>query len=103
MIEALVKHGRQPDPNNITVDRLMVMAVGAVSHCVREMKRTKNQAQKDSFMENTFGFISAIPPEYQVCAVKSSLNQEDIKSEGMVRYKNFMKVFSSIKEIFDKK
>lgn len=105
VIDKLVKEGVKPDLNNMTIDKQLVCAIGAVNEVSQECRRTdvkdkaKHQASVDRAASNVFNWIQGIPTEFQVAAVKSTLNMELIKQFSLQKIPSVMKTYLEIRRV----
>lgn len=105
VIDKLVADGTKPDMKTMTIDKQIVCAIGAVSAVAHECRRTdvkdknKHQAAVDKAATNVFNWLQEVPTEFQVAAVKSSLNMDLIKSFSLQKIPSVMATYLTLRKI----
>jgi hypothetical protein len=100
-IDKIVEKAEYPKPdfaNNI--ERLIVTAIGCTGRLSAECKKkNKDKAKIRTYTANTFNWISTLASEFQIAAVKSSLDMAVIKENEMTQIPIVMNVFKSLNNI----
>jgi energy-coupling factor transporter ATP-binding protein EcfA2 len=97
LIEKLVNTGEHP-PTNLTIDRLLVLAlssVGRISQLARHQKKP-DEVKVRKAVSNVFGWLKGIQSEFQIAAVKNSLDMKIIQDFKMIQDASFIQVFNKI-------
>ena len=97
MVDKLVKDGTHPP--DMSIDKLIVCAIsatGAIAGECRKQDATKGgKKDKDKVHKiaaNVMGWLSKVDTEFQIAAVKNSLDMELIRDWELVKAKGFMDV-----------
>jgi hypothetical protein len=104
-IDELVKTGKAPDLNNMTIDKQLVCAIGAVSAVSAEARRTdvrdkaKHQQMVERIATNVFGWVERIPTEFQIAAVKSALSMDLIQKFNLQKIPSVMSTFLTVRKV----
>lgn len=106
LIDELVKHGKQPNINDMTIDRQLVCAISGVNAVAQECKKpTKNQKEKDDQMKevhrigkNVFAWVEKLPSEFQIAAVKSTLSMDLITNFQLTKIPEIMRTYLSVRK-----
>lgn len=105
IIDALVEKGVHPNVNEMTIERQLVCAISAVNAVANECKKpTKNQAEKDKLKaevhkmaDRVFQWVSKLPSEFQIAAVKSTLNMNTITAFDLTKVQSVMATYLGIR------
>jgi hypothetical protein len=102
MIDALCKHGTHPDLASTGVDRQLVCALASVGRvaamCREEPKdKAKHKEEVHRVTTNVFKWLSTIPSEFCIAAVKSTLTMKSIQDYTLTHVKSFMDIFTKIR------
>lgn len=106
IIDELVKTGNVPGLTNFTIDRLLVLCIGAAAEVANHIR--KDVADKDKakhkeavhkMAHNVFSFISKQTTDYQICAVKSNFNMEMIQKFDLTKVKPVMDTFLAVRKV----
>lgn len=105
VVDELWKTGRAPSMNDMTVDKQLITAISAVDLVTQACKRpTKTPQERQKLMEevqkgasNVFGWIQQIPSEFQIGAVKSTLNMKLIGDFQLTKIPPVMKTYMNVK------
>ena len=106
IIEKLCKDGTQPSINDMTIDRQLVCAIAAVNAVSQECKRsTKTPAERAKLEEevnklaaNVFGWLKKLPGEFQIAAVKSTLNMKVITDFKLTKVPAVMETYLNVRK-----
>jgi len=98
LIDKLVNNGDHP-PTNLTIDRLLVLALSSVGRISQQARNKKpDEARIRKSVTNVFGWLQKIQSEFQIAAVKNSLDMKLIQEYKMIQDPSFMAVFSKINQ-----
>jgi hypothetical protein len=103
IIDALSRNGTKPDLSNMTIDRQLVCALGAVGRMMtatRTEHKTKDAHKKEvhRVTENVMNWINDLPSEFCIAAVKSTLSMKVIQDFELTKIKPFMSVYLKIRQ-----
>lgn len=106
LADAIIKSGKLPELNNLTVDRILVLALATCSAIVQTSnKPVKTQADKDKLKKevqqvtkNVFGYLAQISPEFQIASVKSVLTVELIQNYQLTTIPDVMRVYGNVRQ-----
>jgi hypothetical protein len=106
-IDALIKDGVMP-PTSWGSDKVLIAALQACGYVQRlglsimeqtDKKKKADMAVKlESASKNVFSWLAQMPPNFQVCAVKSSVTYNMIEKCGLFRIPEVVQVFKALKE-----
>lgn len=104
VINALVKDGTHPAMNTFDIDKQLVCAIGATNMVVQESRKdvkdkAKHMADVQNIATNVFGWLKILPTEFQIAAVKSTLNMDVITKFQLAKIPDVMKVFIDIRKV----
>jgi len=106
IIDALVDKGTHPSINDMTIDRQLVCAIAAVNAVSNECKKPyKTPAEKTKVTEaahkvakNVFGWVKKLPSEFQIAAVKSTLNMKLITDLQLTKVPEVMETYLNVRK-----
>jgi hypothetical protein len=106
IIEKLVEQGVQPHINDMTIDRQLVCAIAAVNAVAQECKtvtktaadRTKLEEKVGKVAKNVFGWVKKLPSEFQIGAVKSTLNMKMIQDFKLTKIPEVMETYLTVRK-----
>lgn len=98
MIDALVNSGKMPNVESMPIDRVLVTAISASGQVAKlgRAEKAKTETVKKA-CENVFNFLKELPPDFQVAAVKSTMDMEVIKKHNLTSVPSFMKTYINIR------
>jgi hypothetical protein len=104
-VDELWAKGTLPKMSDMTIDRQLVMAISAVDMVAQECRKTpKTPAEKQKQMEtvtkgatNIFSYIKTLPSEFQIAAVKSTLNMKLITDFQLTKIKDVMATYTGVR------
>lgn len=106
MIDELVRNGTTPDQNKLTIDKLLVLCIGAaaeVSNAIRKEVADKDKAKHKEVVHkiahNVFSYISKQSTDYQICSVKANFNMEMIQKFDLTKVKPVMDTFLAVRKV----
>jgi hypothetical protein len=105
LIEALVKKGTLPEVDSFTIDRLLVIAIASCAAIANlSRKETKSNSEKEKLVvevqktaTNVFKFISKLPSEFQIGALKSTLSLALIQENKLTQIPDVMKAYLNVR------
>ena len=106
IVEALVKNGTHP-ATGLTVDKLLVTAISAVNAVAQEGRAvlTATPKDKDKVIQKTkdvakrvFGWVQTLPTEFQIGAVKTTLNMQLIQGNELTKVPEVMNTYLSVRK-----
>jgi hypothetical protein len=105
LIDQLVKKGEIPNLDSCTIDRILVMAIGACSAISNlSRKETKSNSEKDKLVvevqktaTNVFKFLKKLPAEFQVGSIKSALSLAIIQENKLTTIPDVMAVYMNVR------
>jgi hypothetical protein len=112
LIDALVKKGEVPNLNDMTVDRVLVLALGACSEIRKAgnlevvhangKKETEDErkARVQKITANIFKMIghAKFPPEFQIAAVKSTLSVDLVQKFELTKVPDLMAAYTKVRK-----
>jgi hypothetical protein len=106
IIERLVEKGEQPSINDMTIDRQLVCAIAAVNAVATECKlvtktpaeRQKQEDRVNKVAKNVFGWVKKLPSEFQIGAVKSTLNMKMIQDFKLTKVQEVMDTYLTVRK-----
>jgi hypothetical protein len=106
IIDRLVEKGDQPSINDMSIDRQLVCAIAAVNAVAQECKvvtsspseRQKQEDRVNKVAKNVFGWVKKLPSEFQIGAVKSTLNMKMIQDFKLTKVQEVMEVYLSVRK-----
>lgn len=106
MIDELVKNGTAPNPDKLSIDRLLVLCIGAAAEVANLMRkdvadkdRAKHKETVHKVASNVFSYISKQTTDYQICAVKSNFNMDMITKYDLTKVKPVMDTFLAVRKV----
>ena len=104
IVEKLVKDGTFPSMKDMTVDKQLVCAISAVNAVAQEAKLTEAAKDKDKAIKATqavatkvFKWIATLPSEFQIGAVKTTLNMNMIQQNQLTKVPDVMSTYLAIR------
>lgn len=110
VINALVRDGKHPNVDGMTVDRIMVCAIAGCNAIVRaysEVKadqkisdaefKAKQKAKLFGITKNVFSWLKHVPPDFAIGAVKSTLDMKQISAWQLTQVPELMEVYVKIR------
>jgi hypothetical protein len=83
----------------MTIDKQLVCAIGAVNMVAQECRRDKpKQDTINKVAGNVFGWIQDLPSEFQIAAVKSTLNMELIGKFSLTKVPAVMATYLKVRK-----
>lgn len=106
IIDKLVEKGEHPNLNDMSIDRQLVCAIAAVNAVAQEGKREAKDAKDKTKQEetitktakNVFGWVQKLPAEFQIAAVKSTLNMEIITKFKLTKVPEVMTTYLNVRK-----
>ena len=106
LIDALIKKGEVPNVGDMTIDRVLVLALAAcnaVGQTARKptkgpSEKEKLEAEVQKVATNAFKLIENLPPEFQVAAVKSTLSIELVSENKLTKIPSVMKAYLNVRK-----
>ncbi len=105
IIEALADHGTLPSMNDMTIDKQIVCAIGAVSMVAKATDaaektsdRAKAKAALHKTAANVFKWVKDLPSEFQMAAVKSTLKMELITKWELTEVPDVMTTYQKVRK-----
>lgn len=109
LIDRLVKDGTFPNSDSLTLDRLMVCAIGSVAALARECRAeikdpaTRDLVEKKKEVVNrtakfVFKWLGTITPEFKVAAVKTALTMADVQANELTKIPEVMATYLEIRK-----
>jgi hypothetical protein len=103
IIDRLVGEGTLPNMGEMTIDRQLVCAIGAASavaqECRKDVKdKAKHQEAVNKTAKNVFTWLQKLPSEFQIAAVKSTLNMEIITKYQLTKIPEVMNTYLSVRK-----
>jgi hypothetical protein len=105
-VEKLWDTGNDPSIPDMTIDKQLVMAIAAVDMVAQECRKTpKTPADKQKQLDavqkgakNVFGWVRKLSAEFQVGAVKSTLNMKLIQDFQLTKIKEVMETYLNVRK-----
>jgi hypothetical protein len=106
IIDRLVEKGEQPSINEMSIDRQLVCAIAAVNAVAQECKavtktaaeKTKQEERVAKVAKNVFGWVKKLPSEFQIGAVKSTLNMKMIQDFKLTKIQEVMETYLTVRK-----
>lgn len=106
IIDRLVEKGEQPSINDMSIDRQLVCAIAAVNAVAQECKvvtktpaeRQKQEDRVNKVAKNVFGWVKKLPSEFQIGAVKSTLNMKMIQDFKLTKIQEVMETYLTVRK-----
>lgn len=99
IIEALAADGKLPDMSQMTIDKQLVCCIGAVGEVARECRKEKaKQEAVNKVAKNVFNWVQGLPSEFQIAAVKSTLNMELITKWQLTKVPEVMATYMKVRK-----
>jgi hypothetical protein len=104
MVDELWEKGKAPPTNDMTIDKQLVCAISAVDMVAQECRKTpKTLADKQietvqKGAKHVFGWIRTLSAEFQIGAVKSTLNMKLIQDFKLTQIPEVMQVYLNVRK-----
>ncbi len=106
IVEKLLKDGTHPSVHDMTVDKQLVCAISAVNAVAIEAKAAgESKGDKDKAVKKVqdvakriFGWIKTLPSEFQIGAVKSTLNMKLIQDNALTKVPEVMETYLNVRK-----
>lgn len=105
IIDALVREGKHPNVDSMTVDRVMVTALAGVNRIAQMCRETPKGQKKDDHTQkihkitrNVFGWLKVVPEEFAIGAVKSGLSMKIIQDHNLTKVPELMDTYMRIRK-----
>lgn len=104
VITRLVEDGIHPNMNDFQIDKQFVCAIGACNAIVQETRKdkidkAKHMAEVTKVATNVFGWLKHLPTEFQIAAVKSTLNIELIQKFQLTKIPDVMATYVNVRKV----
>jgi hypothetical protein len=105
-VDALVKDGKHPP--DMSIDKLIVCAISACSQIARTVNQVDQESKKGSkkdadkvykVTEHVMKWLATIDTEFQIAAVKNSLDMDMIRDWGLTKVPGFMEVVNRTRNV----
>lgn len=104
MVDALVNHGKEPELNNATMDKIIVTAIAACQEISRRCENDKPSKKEiddvKKIVSNICGWLTKCQPDIQITAMKSTMVVPKIMSYQLPSIPKFMEIFKNINKAF---
>ncbi len=107
LIDALVQNGTIPNLKDMTVDRVLVLALGSCGE-IRKATLNPPKGKKETADEtkvriqkvttNVFKMISQIPPEFQIAAVRSAISLDLVQKYELTKVPEMMAAYMKVRK-----
>jgi len=106
IIERLCKDGTHPPLHDMSIDKQLVCAISAVNAVSNECKKTakdakaraEQEAEVHRLAKNVFGWMQKLPGEFQIGAVKSTLNMKMIQDFKLTKIPEVMQTYLNVRK-----
>jgi hypothetical protein len=106
LVDELWEKGKNPPMNDMTIDKQLVCAIAAVdmvAQCCRRQPKTPADKQKQldevqKGAKNVFGWVRQLSGEFQIGAVKSTLNMKLIQDFQLTKIKEVMETYLNVRK-----
>jgi len=105
IVDKLLKDGTHPSVNDMTVDKQLVCAISAVNAVAQEARSGASAKDKDKatkacqdVAKRVFGWIKTLPSEFQIGAVKSTLNMKLIQDNQLTKVPEVMETYLNVRK-----
>ena len=106
LITKLVEKGEHPNVNDLSIDRQLVCAIAAVNEVAsigkQEPKDAKGKTKQEEDIlkvaKNVFGWVKKLPAEFQIAAVKSTLNMGIITTFKLTKVPEVMETYLNVRK-----
>ena len=106
IIDALVNKGEAPSMHSFSIDKQMVCAIGSVAEISKlarlngaDKAGSKGWQDTQKAAKNVFSWLKVLPTEFQIAAVKSSLNMETIIKFQLTKIPEVVEIYKSIRTV----
>lgn len=104
MIDALVNHGKAPNVENTTMDKIIVTAIAAgqeiSKRCENPTPSKKEIEDVKKVVKNVSSWLKKCQPDVQIASMKSTLTVPKITAYKMSEVSDFMEIFKTINKAF---
>lgn len=104
IVNKLVKEGVHPVVKDMTVDKQLVCAISAVNAVAQEARasakdkdKEKAKARVKDVAKKVFGWVKGLPSEFQIAAVKSTLNMQIIHENDLTKVPEVMETYLNVR------
>ncbi len=106
LVDDLWEKGKAPSMHDMTIDKQLVCAIAAVdmvSQACRKPTKTPQEKQKQmddvqKGAKNVFGWLQQLSAEFQIGAVKSTLNMKLIQDFQLTKIPEVMKTYLNVRK-----
>ena len=106
LVDELWEKGKAPSLSDMTIDKQLVCAISAVDMVAQACRKTpKTPADKQKQMDevqkgakNVFGWIKQLSAEFQIGAVKSTLNMKLIQDFQLTKIPDVMQAYLNVRK-----
>jgi len=106
LVDELWEKGKHPPMHDMTIDKQLVCAIAAVdmvAQCCRrpvknEQEKAKQAADVQKGAKNVFGWVQNLSGEFQIGAVKSTLNMKLIQEHNLTKIPEIMKTYLNVRK-----
>ena len=106
LVDELWEKGKSPPMNDMTIDKQLVCAIAAVDMVAQACrKQPKTPADKQKQMDevqkgakNVFSWVKQLSGEFQIGAVKSTLNMKLIQDFQLTKIKEVMETYLNVRK-----
>jgi hypothetical protein len=105
IVDKLLKDGTHPSVNDMTVDKQLVCAISAVNAVAQEARTATTAKDKDKAVktvqavaQKVFGWVKTLPSEFQIGAVKSTLNMKLIQDNALTKVPEVMETYLNVRK-----
>jgi hypothetical protein len=98
IVEKLAADGTFPNLE-MTIDKQLVCAIGAVNMVAQECRKDKaKQDAVNKVAKNVFNWVQNLPSEFQIAAVKSTLNMDLITKWSLTKVPEVMATYLKVRK-----
>jgi hypothetical protein len=106
LVDELWEKGKAPPMNDMSIDKQLVCAIAAVdlvAQCCRKQPKTPADKQKQmdevqKGAKNVFSWVRQLSGEFQIGAVKSTLNMKLIQDFQLTKIKEVMETYLNVRK-----
>ena len=105
LVDELWEKGKHPPMNDMTIDKQLVCAISAVDMVAQACRRPTKTAQEKQKQtddvqkgaKNVFSWVQQLSGEFQIGAVKSTLNMKLIQDHNLTKIPEVMKTYLNVR------
>ena len=105
LVDELWSKGKHPPMNDMTIDKQLVCAISAVNQVAQECRKPAKtpqdrQKQMDDVgkgAKNVFGWVEKLSAEFQIGAVKSTLDMKLIQDFNLTKIPEVMRTYLTVR------